>query len=419
VELGVRTNAACRHRMAEGAWQHSPFAAPLPQTRPGTSPSAAEWAKTVRSLEEQSKEVLTTLAKALICDPALSLKFAYGLLMPALAYSAAVFAERAELFDAHETVRTFRAEDVRAAADPVTAPPASLSGMREDVRARLRSLARQCRGVAAAIPFAWDEATRGEALTLAGEAEASCQKMADMEAAGHYNDEAVSRSVPARSADLTVAPLGFKVDDSAPDGPARRLHNFLFEAEIGALELCAENILLASWMPWDFIIDMSVQAFDEARHAAGLAARLPAYGARLDSYPVSLKFWNRSRGLSLAQRLAVNQRIGEWLGVDSLIAASSSFLASRDIDTAHLMQFMTRDEIRHVSYGNKWLRWFEETGCLSVEEIDLWAHEYRRTHGLVPFRTPPLNVPECVEAGFTPHEIERLERVRLGPGAVD
>lgn len=416
------TAATCRHELSPGAWPHTEPALPsepAPETVPDNAPSAREWAKGLQGAENQIRDALDTLARALLCDPELPLKFTYAFLMPTLARATAVLAERAEVFGEPVADTPTSSRDVRDAVEPVVQPPEHLAALRDDVVATLRSLESGIHALAATIPFGWDEATRGEMLGVTAAVRETCHRVETLAASAPDDPRpAAERPVPARPASLTVAPLGLDKQTTGTweEKTSRRLHNFLFEAEMGALELCAENLLMSTAMPREFLVDMAVQCYDEARHATALLARFPVYDLRPETHPVSLKLWNRSRGLSLAQRLAVHQRIGEWLGVDSLIATSAQFMAKGDIGTAHLMQFMARDEVRHVAYGNKWLRWFEENGHLSVEEIDQWADDYRRTYGdhMGAVTSLPLNEQECVDAGFSPREIERLKRARQG-----
>jgi uncharacterized ferritin-like protein (DUF455 family) len=342
------------------------------------------------------------------------MKFACGLLMPTLAYSYASLGERSEIFGepSHEPV--LDDADLRDAEEPVYASGRGVVEQREELVGALRSLATHCREIAAMAPGAWDEATRGEILRLLAMADSACAVLAQASCVddSQPHPDAVA---PSRSARLTVAPLGIDFTrPSAEDNMPRRLHNFAFGTELGALELCAENILMASSMPREFVVDMAVQCFDEARHAVALLARLAAYGKRDDSYPVSLNLWNRSRSLSLPQRLAVHQRNGEWIGFDALIATANDYLSRGDLVTCNLMRFMARDEVRHIGYGNKWLRWFEERGFLIVEEIDQWADEYRGTYGdaMASASARTVNEQGCLDAGFNLKEIARLKRAR-------
>jgi uncharacterized ferritin-like protein (DUF455 family) len=413
----IWTATTCRHELAPTVWlEQSLFAWSRNKFDANQSgPLVGEWSKALRSLEEHAKQVVDVLAEAIILDPALRMKFAFGLLMPTVAYAYASFGERSELFGEPPHEPALDLDSLRNADDSVPAPRSDVADLRMELTSVLQSLAAHAREVADITPFAWDEATRGEALKLAAVIDAASREITEA-SAGEETDTHPDVAVPSRSARLTIAPLGVEgqVATSPKDKSARGMHNFLFEAEIGALELCAENILLARSMPRDFTVDMAVQCFDEARHATALLARLATYGRRDDSYPASLKFWNRSRGLSVPQRLAVHQRIGEWIGVDSLIAGSSDYLARGDQTTSALLQFMARDEIRHVGYGNKWLRWFEDRGVLNVAEIDRWADEYRGTYGsdMASVSALPVNVRQCLDAGFTAEEVERLKRAR-------
>lgn len=221
-----------------------------------------------------------------------------------------------------------------------------------------------------------------------------------------FGFDAPPAPTPAGAGDTTEARIGL-------------LHLNLTDLEIATIEACARLILDHPDMPWEFVLDMARQCWDEARHAELFRAHLLELGGRLGRYRIAHTLWDLAGGQPLEVRLALHQRIGEWVGVDGALYHARLFAAAGAGDLARAFEFVALDEITHVAFGNKWLR-----AVAGSDEAVQRAHaraEERRCEagksvdGPLPF---PFNRWACERAGFTPAEVARLEERFLRHGSL-
>ncbi|TDU04447.1 uncharacterized ferritin-like protein (DUF455 family) [Streptomyces sp. 846.5] len=212
---------------------------------------------------------------------------------------------------------------------------------------------------------------------------------------------------------LPDAPPPTAVHDA--DATAACVHGVLMATEIPTIEACGRAIADFPAMPWEFILDMARQAWDESRHAQMLYERMIQLGGRPGMDPVDLQIWEMTDDLPLELRLAVHQRTGEWLGVDGAIANAARLRDYGDHATAQLYDFITADEITHVAVGNKWVHRIagSEARVLEIQEAAL---QRRLEFGETVNGSPRLafNREVCERAGFTDREIAALEQRRTG-----
>jgi uncharacterized ferritin-like protein (DUF455 family) len=193
------------------------------------------------------------------------------------------------------------------------------------------------------------------------------------------------------------------------------LHGVLMATEIPTIEACGRAIADFPRMPWEFVVDMGRQAWDESRHARMLYERMIQLGGRPGMNSIDLQVWEMTDGLPLDLRLAVHQRTGEWLGVDGAIANAGRLREYGDLVTAQLYDYITADEITHVAIGNKWVHRLAGSDA-RVLEIQEEALAHRSMFGETVNGTPrlPFNREVCERAGFTDREIADLEARRTG-----
>src|SRR5262249_31088161 len=113
---------------------------------------------------------------------------------------------------------------------------------------------------------------------------------------------------------------------------------------------------------------------------------------------------------SLEVRLGLHQRIGEWIGVDGALWHARKFTETEEPNVALLFDYVARDEITHVSFGNKWINHLVGPATPAVENVHARAMARRaefgkHEEGPLIF---PLNEEACRRAGFMPQEIADL-----------
>ncbi len=209
-------------------------------------------------------------------------------------------------------------------------------------------------------------------------------------------------------ADAPLAPTPGARGDSV-EARIGLLHVNLTDLELATIEACARLILDFPEVPWGFVVDMARQCWDEARHAETFRRHLLALGGELGRYRIAHTLWELASGEPLPVRLALHQRLGEWVGVDGAIYHARLFAGAGANELSRTFEFVALDEITHVAFGNKWLRALtgSEEG---VEQAQARAEERRREAGKavggpMPF---PFQRWACELAGFTPAEVERL-----------
>jgi uncharacterized ferritin-like protein (DUF455 family) len=141
-------------------------------------------------------------------------------------------------------------------------------------------------------------------------------------------------------------------------GLVRFFHFMYAEIEVPAIEVCARNIAeYGRTMPLAFMLDMSRQCWDEARHARLAERQLAKVGGQLGCYPFTNKVWlSYMKGATLAERLAIQQVIDEGAAMGSIenIINEATRVNRRHI--ADLLTHVLADETVHVSFGNKWIQ---------------------------------------------------------------
>jgi uncharacterized ferritin-like protein (DUF455 family) len=202
-----------------------------------------------------------------------------------------------------------------------------------------------------------------------------------------------------------------------PTNVPSSMHRMLMSIEIPTIEVCGRNIADFPGMPWEFVLDMARQSWDESRHATLCYGRLTQLGARIGDFPINDNLWRLSHGLPLVMRLAVHQRLGEWVGVDGASDGSARLEEVGDLVTARAMQYVVADEVAHVRGGNKWIR--RLVGEEGVAKVHDAAVQHRDDVGqsIRGFTRLPLNRDLCLRCGFTEQEVEALAALRAESSA--
>lgn len=210
-----------------------------------------------------------------------------------------------------------------------------------------------------------------------------------------------------------AAPMARPFDLALTDQQAavQFLHHNLTELELPTMEACAKWILEFDEMPWPFVCDMARQCWDEARHAGAFLQRLKELGGTPGDFSHSHLLWEMTADQPLAVRLAIHQRMGEWIGIDGAIWNANRFRAAGDEETAEILDYVAIDEISHVAFGNKWIN------ILCVTEESRYATLSRAKNRRTEFGKHienisifPFNRWACARAGFTASEVDAFER---------
>jgi len=224
------------------------------------------------------------------------------------------------------------------------------------------------------------------------------------------------RMPPALQASAPPPPLPLEQLLASEAGICRLLHFVYAEIEIPAAQVCCRNIVeFGHAMPLAFTLDMARQVFDEGRHAAMAQAMLQRRGGRLGDFPFQNLVWNAyAKGDGLAEKLAIEQLIGEGNGLDMSEHCMDLFRARGLDDLLAYYRYLQVDEVNHCIYGNRWIRYLAGGDEAEVERVVRSA--LRKTGGRLP---GPAPVRPAVRraAAFSEAYIGRLLRVPGAAGA--
>lgn len=153
-------------------------------------------------------------------------------------------------------------------------------------------------------------------------------------------------------------------------------------------------------MPRAFTDDWVAVADDEARHFMLLADRLAELGAAYGDLPAHDGLWEAAMSTAddLLARLAVVPQVLEARGLDVTPATESRLRAAGDKLSADVLNTIYRDEIVHVSIGNRWFRHLCDE--LRIEAAPTFQRLVgSRFKGAL---KRPFNDSARIEAGLTP-----------------
>jgi len=193
---------------------------------------------------------------------------------------------------------------------------------------------------------------------------------------------------------------------------AVRFHRTLMSLEIPTIEACAQNILEDGGLPIEFLVDMCRQSYDEARHADAFILGLRELRCALGAYPISLDLWELTHQHEVAMRLAIHQRAGETIGVNSAQWWSRKFEDDQAERFATLYAIIMHDEVAHVRQGNYWIWHICGNSQEAVSRLSDQAYEIRaaQTTGVIDGQKKyPIDRALMLSAGYTPVEIARME----------
>jgi uncharacterized ferritin-like protein (DUF455 family) len=246
---------------------------------------------------------------------------------------------------------------------------------------------------------------------------------ADAQSSDWGETSATEPLLPGRSAAFAnpLPPGGWADEPPLTRMTVEFLHFLLAQTEIPTIELCCSIICEFPDRPWKLTVDLAQQIADEVRHTQSCLDRLGALGGRVGQFSADLRIWRMTAPVGPELRLAMHQRIGEWIGVDALSWWANVFTEHGDAQTGAMLRFMRADEINHVALGVRWLRRLvgseERVWALhaEAERLRLAAGEDIGSKGRYPF-----DEWACRQAGLTEREINHLRILaQPAPSGID
>ncbi|MEN8178577.1 MAG: ferritin-like domain-containing protein [Pseudomonadota bacterium] len=177
--------------------------------------------------------------------------------------------------------------------------------------------------------------------------------------------------------------------------------------EFNAINLAWDAVQRFPGMPPDYYSNWVQVAKEEARHFRLLRGRLQEAGADYGDFPAHNGLWDmavRTADDPLV-RMALVPRMLEARGLDVTPAIMQRFRKAGDIRTVDVLQIILTDEIGHVEFGSRWFSYLCEQRGLDPETtyFDLLNNFL---NGEI---RCPLHREARLQAGFSEHELDRLE----------
>lgn len=182
----------------------------------------------------------------------------------------------------------------------------------------------------------------------------------------------------------------------------------LAHIEFNAINLAWDAVYRFRGLPRAFYDDWVVVAADEARHFAMLRRRLRELDHDYGDFAAHNGLWEAAAATShdLAARMALVPRVLEARGLDVTGEIEQRLRRAGDPATADIVAAIEQEEVAHVRAGTRWFR----HGC-AQQGLDPHATFFdlinRLAHGRI---KGPFNREARLRAGFTPRELEELER---------
>ena len=177
--------------------------------------------------------------------------------------------------------------------------------------------------------------------------------------------------------------------------------------EFNAINLAWDAVYRFRGMPLDYYRDWLGVAADEARHFTLLQARLTELGHAYGDFDAHDGLWEMAvkTSDSCLQRMALVPRVLEARGLDVTPGMIERLRAVGDHATVAILEVILREEVAHVAAGSRWYAW-----CCAHAGVDADATFAeliaRHAPGAV---KGPLNTGARLAAGFSEHELQRLQ----------
>jgi uncharacterized ferritin-like protein (DUF455 family) len=193
---------------------------------------------------------------------------------------------------------------------------------------------------------------------------------------------------------------------ATPRGHAALVHSIV-HIERNAIDLALDICWRFAHMPEAFYRDWLQVAFEEAYHFTLLRNHLRTLGFDYGDFPAHDGLWEmagRTKGDILA-RVALVPRTLEARGLDASPAVKAKLVSIGDHRAGEILDIILRDEIGHVSIGNRWYGWVcAQRGLDPVATYAELTVKYQ-----APRLKKPFNLDARRAAGFSDAELIALQ----------
>lgn len=190
-----------------------------------------------------------------------------------------------------------------------------------------------------------------------------------------------------------------------PEGRATLIHA-MTHIEFNAINLALDALWRFAAMPADYYTDWLRVADEEAQHFSLLADHLRTLGYSYGDFPAHNSLWEMAEKTcaDVLARIALVPRTMEARGLDATPKVRAKLAQAGDLKAAEIMDIILREEVGHVSIGNRWYAYL--CAQRGLEPIATYAQLVLRY--AAPVLRGPFNLEARRAAGFSEAELEAL-----------
>lgn len=192
---------------------------------------------------------------------------------------------------------------------------------------------------------------------------------------------------------------------NTPEGRAAMVHA-LAHIEFNAINLALDALWRFPNLPRAYYTDWLQVAAEEALHFSLLAAHLGKQGFAYGDFPGHDGLWDMAQRTQhdVLERMALLPRTMEARGLDVTPGTKAKLVQAGDSEIAPILDIVLRDEIGHVSIGNRWFNFVcEQRGILPTTTYAALLEKHNAV-----LRRGPFNLEARRAAGFSEAELAVL-----------
>ncbi|MGZ3725069.1 MAG: DUF455 family protein [Pseudobdellovibrio sp.] len=227
----------------------------------------------------------------------------------------------------------------------------------------------------------------------------------------NQQEKLIVPEVPGRDAQV----LEFKAHPpkkgfSTKEGQARMLHD-LASIELQAMELGLRTLAEFPEAPQEFKEKLWGITLSESEHLEMCLTEIQGLGFNWGDWPVNCGLWQAAnKEDSLIDRVLIVHRYLEGSGLDAGDTLIKRLAGVDAVPVQKAVQIINNEEVGHVLFGSEWYM-----KLCNTEKIDPnidFEIRMNKLRAILPKRINPINRELRKKAGFSPNEIQYLEKLR-------
>ncbi|WP_124553757.1 ferritin-like domain-containing protein [Methylophilus methylotrophus] len=191
-----------------------------------------------------------------------------------------------------------------------------------------------------------------------------------------------------------------------PEGRAALIHA-LAHIEFNAINLALDAVWRFAGMPADYYRDWLQVAKEEAYHFSLLRAHLQGLGFDYGDFDGHNSLWEmvEKTQSDVLARMALVPRTLEARGLDATPPLKQKLQQAGDHAAAAILDIILRDEIGHVTIGNRWFNALcDQRNLNPMQTFEQLCLQFN-----APKLKPPFNLTARKQAGFSELELAYLD----------